>query len=86
MSSSIQIRSDGMVSGLQLKEQLDSLSVADRAQWALYLIESLDPQVDPDAASLWDAELQRRIARIQNGLDAGEPAGEVMDRLWQKHS
>ena len=75
-----------MVSELQLKEQLDSLSVADRAQWAMYFIESLDPQVDPDAASLWDAELQRRIERVHNGLDAGEPAEEVMDRLWRKHS
>ena len=75
-----------MVSGLQLKEHLDSLSVADRAELALYLIESLDPQVDADAERLWDVELQRRIECVHNGLDAGEPAEEVMDRLWRKHS
>lgn len=75
-----------MVSGRQLKAQLDSLSASDRAQWALYLIESLNPQVDADAERLWDAELQRRIERVHNGLDEGEPAEEVMERLWQKHS
>jgi len=75
-----------MVPLVQLKEQLDSLSVADRAELTLYLIESLDPPVDADAESLWDTELQRRTERANSGLDAGEPTDEVMNRLWRKHS
>jgi|JI6StandDraft_1071083.scaffolds.fasta_scaffold1617573_1 putative addiction module component (TIGR02574 family) len=75
-----------MATGLQLKEQLDSLPTADRAQLALYLIESLDTKVDADAERLWEEELQRRIEQIQSGLDVGEPAELVMERLRQKYS
>ena len=48
------------MSGLELKEQLATLSIGDRAELALYLIESLDSETDFSAEQLWELELDRR--------------------------
>ena len=74
------------MSGLELKEQLATLSIGDRAELALYLIESLDSETDFSAEQLWELELDRRAAEIRQGVTKGEPAQTVMDRLWRKHS
>ena len=74
------------MSGLELKEQLATLSIGDRAELAMYLIESLDSEVDLGAERLWELELDRRATEIRQGVAAGEPAESVMDRLRRKHS
>ncbi len=43
------------------------LSEAERAELAHSLVESLDGPADKDAASAWDAEIQRRLAEIDAG-------------------
>ncbi len=74
------------MSELELKEQLATLCVEDRAGLALYLIESLDAEVDVNADTLWEAELDRRAEEIRLGVAVSEPAETVMERLWRKHS
>jgi putative addiction module component (TIGR02574 family) len=74
------------MSALELKEQLATLCVEDRAGLALYLIESLDAETDMNADQLWEAELERRVEEIRQGVAASEPAEIVMQRLWRKHS
>ena len=74
------------MSGLELKEQLATLSIGDRAELAMYLIESLDSETDFGAEQLWELELDLRAAEIRQGVAAGEPVETVMDRLWRKHS
>lgn len=74
------------MSGLELKEQLATLSIGDRAELAMYLIESLDSETDIGAERLWELELDRRAAEIRQGVATGETAETVMDRLWRKHS
>lgn len=75
-----------MSAGPELKQQLATLSVEDRAELALFLIDSLDPVVDDDADVLWETELNRRADQIESSTVQGEPAENVMERLWKKHS
>ncbi len=65
----------------ELKAQLASLPIEDRAELAHYLIDTLDEAVDPDAEVAWDAELERRGAEIRSGTAAGESAPSVFARL-----
>jgi putative addiction module component (TIGR02574 family) len=65
----------------ELKAQLASLPIEDRAELAHYLIDTLDEAVDPDAEVAWDAELKRRGAQIRSGTAAGEAAASVFARL-----
>ncbi len=39
----------------------------ERARLALELIRSLDVEADPDAAALWDVEIDRRGAEVEAG-------------------
>jgi putative addiction module component (TIGR02574 family) len=43
------------------------LPAEERARLALELIRSLDGEVDQDAVSLWDAEIDRRAAEVSDG-------------------
>ena len=70
----------------QLKRELSRLDTDVRADLAKFLIDSLDPQRDPNAAEAWEAELQRRLDLIRSGDAIGEPAEVVMERLRKKHS
>jgi putative addiction module component (TIGR02574 family) len=47
--------------------ELLRLPVEERAKLALELIRSLDGEPDADAASAWDAEIERRGAEVDAG-------------------
>jgi putative addiction module component (TIGR02574 family) len=47
--------------------ELLRLPVEERAKLALELIRSLDGEPDKDAASAWDAEIERRGAEVDAG-------------------
>jgi putative addiction module component (TIGR02574 family) len=64
-----------------LKLQLGTLPSRDRAEIALFLIDSLDPQSDANAEDAWEAELARRVADIRAGTVKGKPADEVFAEL-----
>lgn len=52
-----------------------------RAAIAASLIESLDPLVDDDVESAWQAEIQKRLHEIQNGTVSLVPWTEVRKML-----
>ena len=70
---------------MQLKNDLVQLPQDDRAELAAFLIESLDDATDENAGQLWDHELARRAAEIENGTAAGELADVVMQRLQERY-
>ena len=52
---------------VKLLENALGLPENDRADLAARLIDSLDRQLDDDAPSAWDAEIERRIADVDRG-------------------
>ena len=64
----------------RLKSELAKLPIADRADIASFLLESLDREEDQSEAAL-DEELRRRLAEIESGQAVGKPAEEVLARL-----
>ncbi len=73
------------VTAEKLRTALASLSNADRAELAHFLISSLDQGSDSDAEEAWDVELARRVAEIDSGQVAGEPADKVFSELRKKY-
>jgi Putative addiction module component len=70
----------------KLKLQLSHLSIQERAEIALFLIHSLDENVDQDIESAWDAESAQRTQEISSGNASGEPSHQVLADLRQKYS
>ncbi len=69
----------------KIKSELMQLSAADRANLAHLLILSLDNTVDEDAEAAWDAELERRLRRVEEGKSLGRPAFEALDEIREKY-
>ena len=69
----------------QLKSMLATLSAAERAELAYFLIHSLDDEEEGVAAA-WEAEVARRIEDIDAGRVVGIPAAQVFDELRDKYS
>ena len=57
------------------------LDVETRAELAAELLASLDGPADPDAEQAWDAEIERRIASIENGTLPLESWDQVRGRI-----
>ncbi|MBI4326072.1 MAG: addiction module protein [Chloroflexi bacterium] len=70
----------------KLRMELATLSDAERAELARFLIQSLDEGADAGAESAWDAELERRAKEIRSGRATGEPADKVFSELRAKYS
>jgi putative addiction module component (TIGR02574 family) len=70
----------------KMRTELATLTEAERADLARFLIESLDSGSDKDAEAAWEAELERRAGEIRNGRESGESAGKVFSELRAKHS
>ena len=51
----------------KVRSEALSLSEAERAELAHNLVASLDGRADPDAETVWDAEILRRLAQIDAG-------------------
>lgn len=65
----------------RLRTELAVLDSEDRADLAYFLLQSLDEEVDPSIEVAWDAELDRRIADIENGSVKGIACDEVLSEL-----
>jgi putative addiction module component (TIGR02574 family) len=52
-----------------------------RADVAAELLASLDGPVDPDAATAWNAEIERRVEAIEAGTMRLEPWSDVKRRI-----
>ncbi len=66
----------------RLLEEALHLSDHERAALAASLIESLDPDVDEDAASSWDDEVRRRLDDFERGESTGIPWSEARPSSW----
>lgn len=62
-----------------LNEALE-LPNAERAELALKLTASLDPEPEPGAGDAWAAEISRRIERLRNGTAQTVSADEALAR------
>lgn len=69
----------------RVKQEVLQLSEADRAELARCLIESLDESEDPDVEAAWDAELRKRIERIEQGKSRLRPAHDVLAEIRDKY-
>jgi putative addiction module component (TIGR02574 family) len=68
-----------------IRQDALSLSLGERAELARDLMASLDGPADPDAQSLWDREICRRINKLRAGeatlLDPKEVLSRIRKRL-----
>ena len=60
-----------------LESKALKLSARSRARLAVRLIDSLDPEIDPDSEALWLKESERRWGELQSGAVAAIPAKDV---------
>jgi putative addiction module component (TIGR02574 family) len=70
----------------KMRTEPATLTEAERADLARFLIQSLDSGSDKDAEAAWDAELERRAGEVKNGRESGESADKVFSELRAKHS
>jgi putative addiction module component (TIGR02574 family) len=69
-----------------LIEEAMALSEDQRAQLAQRLLQSLEPLTeDRDVQVAWDAEIARRVQRVNEGTANGRPAEEVFRDLRARY-
>jgi len=66
---------------LELEQKASKLSVDERAQLALFLLESLEPTEDAGIEEAWLIEAESRLAEIERGEARLVPAEEVFENL-----
>lgn len=66
----------------QILLEATELPERDRATLAGMLIESLDPQPEPEVQAAWEREIGRRIAGLDDGSVATVPWEEVRRQLF----
>ena len=66
-----------------IADQLLALPSPDRARLAELLLASLE-DVDQDADSLWDQEIERRSAELASGRVVGIPAKDVFAEVERR--
>ena len=67
-----------------LKEKAARLSEAERAEFALSLIESLDGPAETDVEEAWRVEIERWVVQIERGEVHPVPGDEVFERLRRR--
>lgn len=74
----------------RLTEELANLPATDRAKLAVFLLDSLEPELGTESpeeiAAAWDLELERRVQSIRDGQEEGIPAAEVLRKLGKTAS
>lgn len=69
----------------RVKRAVLQLPENERAELAQLLIQSLDHGWDANAEAAWDAELERRLKRLEDGSARLRPAFEVLDEITDKY-
>jgi len=68
----------------QLKAQASSLSAAERADLAYFLLTSLEPE-EEGVEEAWREEIARRVTEIHRGQAVGRPVDEVLAELRERY-
>ena len=69
---------------IELKEKASQLSEAERAEFALALLESLDGPPDRGVEEAWLLEVERRVGEIERGEVQLIPGDELFARLRRR--
>jgi putative addiction module component (TIGR02574 family) len=70
----------------QLKSQLGRLSQEERAELAVFLLDSLGrEEEDKEVSAAWEEEIGRRVADIRSGKAEGKPAEQVFAELREQY-
>lgn len=67
----------------QLKSQVITLSSAERADLAYFLLTSLEPE-EEGVEEAWRQEIACRVTEIRNGQAVGRPIEEVLAELRER--
>ncbi|MHB1423617.1 MAG: addiction module protein [Gemmataceae bacterium] len=68
----------------QLKSQVSTLSAAERADLAYFLLTSLEPE-ENGVEEAWRKEIGRRVTEIRSGQAIGRPIDEVLAELRERY-
>jgi putative addiction module component (TIGR02574 family) len=68
----------------ELEQKATQLSAEDRAQFALYLLQSLEPADEGDIGEAWRIESERRLAQIESGEVQSVPGDDVFARVRRR--
>jgi putative addiction module component (TIGR02574 family) len=68
----------------QLKSQAITLSAAERADLAYFLLTSLEPE-EEGVEEAWRKEIARRVTDIRSGQAVGRPIDEVLAELRERY-
>jgi putative addiction module component (TIGR02574 family) len=68
----------------QLKSQAITLSAAERADLAYFLLTSLEPE-EEGVEDAWRKEIARRASEIRSGQAVGRPIDEVLAELRERY-
>ncbi len=71
---------------LALEQQASRLPDEERAQLALFLLESLEPAEAGDIQEAWRIEAETRLAEVESGAARLAPAEEVFENLRRRLS
>ena len=69
---------------LELEQRASRLSDDERAQLALFLLETLEPSEDGDIEEAWRIEAESRLAEIERGEARLTPAKDVFENLRRR--
>lgn len=69
---------------LELEQKASQLPDDERAQLALFLLESLEPSEDGGIEEAWRIEAESRLSEIERGEAHLAPADEVFENLRRR--
>ena len=68
----------------ELEQKVTQLSADERAQLALFLLQSLEPADEGDIDEAWRVESERRLAQIESGEVQSVPGDTVFARVRRR--
>jgi putative addiction module component (TIGR02574 family) len=68
----------------ELEQKVTQLSADERAQLALFLLQSLEPADEGDIDEAWRVESERRLAQIESGEVQSVPGDDVFARVRRR--
>jgi putative addiction module component (TIGR02574 family) len=67
-----------------LEQSVTQLSADERAQLALFLLQSLEPADEGDIDEAWRVESEHRLAQIESGEVQSIPGDDVFARIRRR--
>ena len=68
----------------ELEQKVTQLSADERAQLALFLLQSLEPADEGDIDEAWRVESERRLAQIESGEVQSVAGDDVFARVRRR--